>query len=163
MSQTVTSNELGFLRKFAKLATLFDRSVKSAKKVSLADARPITMADVLIERATGQDLMQISPLGALQIAIERINLESRDIVHFKESIAQKLFGKDGEVSKKEVVAAWEISDERKIITEIYAQISLSAEVGRPITFRDAFIRLYELKQDSQKAVLNKIARALIFG
>jgi hypothetical protein len=163
MSQTVTSNEFGFLRKLTRLVTLFDKSSRLANKTRPIAARPITVAEILIDKATGQDLMQISPLGALQIEIEEINLASREPASFKENLAEKLFGKEGKVPKKEVAILWERSEERKIITEIYSQISLSAEVGRPITFRDSFIRVYEIKQDAERAILNKIAKALIFG
>lgn len=163
MSQTVTSNEFGFLRKLTRLVTLFDKSSRLANRTRSIAARPITVAEILIDKATGQDLMQISPLGALQIEIEEINLASRDLASFKENLAEKLFGKDGKVPKKEVEMLWERSEERKMITEIYSQISLSAEVGRPITFRDSFIRIYEIKQDAERTILNKIAKALIFG
>lgn len=162
MSQAVASNESRFLKKFIKLTAIFDRSSKMAKTASLVDARPIDIAEVLIEKAKSRDLMQASPLGAIQIGIERINQESKNYINFKDTIAKKVFAKNGNLSQSEIAALWENSDERKMITEIYALINLSSEVGRAITFRDAFIRVYEAKQEAERAVLNKIARAIVY-
>ena len=120
-------------------------------------------ANYVVQRAQGTDLEQISPLGALQLIIERINQEARNEPIFRNSVAIGLFSKGGRNSKMEIEALWEKSPERKAVYEIYSLINLSKEVGRPITFRDAFNRVYASKVKGDRTVMDNIARALIIN
>jgi len=157
--QTNKGIGLKIFNKFPKIASLFGgKQIPAESRVITTLAA--TPGGTIIERATGSDLSLVSPLGALQIAIERINFEAREPSSFKGSVARRLFSKGGKTSE-EIEALWNQSAERKVILEVYSLINISLEVGRPITFRDAFIRVYDSRPDDQRAALDNISRALL--
>lgn len=158
VSRTAKEKGVGFFSKVAFLSALINRRSKSINRGS----RRVPEKNILLDKAKELNLTEVTPLEALQVGIERVNLESKDPFRFKTTLAQKLFSKTG-VSIEQVDALWENSIERKIILEIYSQMNLLSDVGRPITFRDAFNRAYESKKDSERIALDRIAKALILN
>jgi len=160
--ENAVSPKTGLVQNIGKILALLNGSNKLTKKVARSvKPKAISIAETIIEKTKGDDLMQISPLGALQLAIKHIEQGAKNRKKFNDTLAQIVFAASPSYSNKEIESLWEKSLERKVLYEIYSLIDIARDVKRPITFRDAFIRVYDNSAEKDRAPLNRLTKALI--
>jgi len=164
MHSSVTTNE-SILKWLLYIPKILRRDKAYDYLMATKDSVPILSANakLIIERAKGQDLESVSPLGALQLSIERVNEEARNEALFKAKLAKLLFSQAQKMSQSQVEELWENSAERIVVNEIYTLIKMQYKMRKPITFRDALVEIYKIKSQKKRAIIGNVTRALIMN
>jgi hypothetical protein len=155
-------SELYITKFLFKLGSVLRRYKQQVPEPASLTSYGSSDAELIVMRARGSDLEKISPLGALQMIIERINIEAKDETSFRLTLARQLFSKEAEYSRDRIKELWESSPEKKAIDEVYNLIKKSQKLRRGLSFREAFSRVYESKKKSERCHLDRIAKAIIF-